>query len=150
MTPLIAVHDFRRIFAQSDLAGIQDKVNLQAVADAPGQDIAGIPVDNGHQIQPVGADGDVCNVDRPDMIGMGNVQAFQQVGVNWILWIGLARILPRINRLNPHFPHMPIYRFMIDGQALFLAQPDAYPTITELRMRRVNLVNQSLNVQIFL
>ena len=72
MASLVAVHDLRCGYLQSLPAGIQDETNLHTVAEVPVEHIPGEPVDDCHQIEPVGFDWDICYVNRPYMIRMVN------------------------------------------------------------------------------
>ena len=77
MTALVAVHDFRDGLLQSAPASVQYKADFQGIAHAPVQNVTGMPVEDGDKIKPVRADGDMRNVDRPDLIGTRNVQSAQ-------------------------------------------------------------------------
>ena len=46
------------------------------------------------------------------MIRMGEFQAFQKIWVYLMTWFRYACILPRIDGLNPHFPHMAQHCFV--------------------------------------
>ena len=80
MAALVAVHDFRMADFERITASIQNKVNFEAIAYAPGQDIPGKPVNNGHQIKPDGTDRDIGDVDRPDLIWMEMSILFNKYG----------------------------------------------------------------------
>lgn len=53
---------------------------FQAVRDAPVQDVAAVEVDKGHHVHKAVAHGQVAHVQRPHLVGPGDLQITQQVG----------------------------------------------------------------------
>lgn len=88
MTALVAVEYFGRPTCQCPLHSIQNKVHFQCLVQFPADDIAGIPVDDGGEIHPVILKSDICNINTPHLIGTGDGQTFQQIGIDTVLQIG--------------------------------------------------------------
>ena len=108
-----------------------------------------MPVNNGNKIKPVCTDGNIGDVNRPDLIGACNLQSAQQVRINRVFRRTFAGILARINGLNPHFPHMPIDGFVIDEQIFLFVKPYTHPAIAELRVCSIQFINHPLDFQVF-
>lgn len=65
----------------------QTEVTIQGVGQFPGQDVTAEPIHDGHQIHEPAGQTDVSNGSTPDLIGLGNGQVTQPVGVNPVLRI---------------------------------------------------------------
>jgi len=62
MTALVAVPDFRLGLRQGVIHSGEHKIHLQSLAERPADDIPGIPVQHGGQVQPAMCQADVGNV----------------------------------------------------------------------------------------
>jgi hypothetical protein len=63
-------------------------------------------------------------------------------------WVGLAGILARVDGLDAHLAHMSQYCFMIYHHPFFFLKPHRYPSVSELRVARVNAVYGRLHSQV--
>ena len=59
----------------------------RTVGQSPGQNLAAVPVHNGHQIQEATLHGDVSDVGTPDLIWPINRQIPQQIRINPVLLV---------------------------------------------------------------
>ena len=85
LRPLVRIHDLGRAEAVDCLVQRLDaKISLQRVGDAPGQNFAGEPVHDGHQIEEAFAHGQVGDVGAPDLIWPLDPQTAQQIGVGLV------------------------------------------------------------------
>ncbi len=62
------------------------------VGNAPGQDLAGVPVHDGDQVEEPASHWQVGDVRRPDLVRSNHLQAAQQTGVNPVPLGGLAGV----------------------------------------------------------
>lgn len=148
MASLVAVHDFWDSTSECMAARLQHEVHLQRVIDCPRQHIARVPVDDGRQVKPGGPDGDIGDVNAPDLVRTGDGHSFQQIGIHRIRWVWMAGILPRIDGLNAHFAHVAQDGLMVDMNAVIAGQPGTDATIAKIRMSRINLIDVLFHLQI--
>lgn len=68
VTTLIAVPDFGLGLEQGVVHGGEHEIHLQCLAEGPAEDIAGIPIQHGSEIQPAMRQADVGNINAPNVI----------------------------------------------------------------------------------
>ena len=79
----VGVEDLRGSVAlQGLLRGFDTRVGLQGRGKTPGEHRAGRPVHDGNQLTKAPGHGDICHVRTPDVIGSGDGQASQKIGIN--------------------------------------------------------------------
>ncbi len=66
------------------IQSLDTEVGFQRVRDAPGQDLAGMPVYDRHQIQEAPSHWQVGDVCGPDLVGPIDAQPLQQVGIRLV------------------------------------------------------------------
>ena len=90
---------------------------------------------------------DVRYIRTPDLVGSGNRNATQQVGIDLVLWMRPAGVGPWCHARQPHQSHQPLYPLAIDRvtNCLEIDHPSACAIE---RMPRVLLVDQSTVQQV--
>lgn len=68
LAALVAVPDFRFCLPKSQFGGFQDEFNVERLFQLPTDDVARIPIDDGHQVHPAVLHPDVGNVDPPHVV----------------------------------------------------------------------------------
>lgn len=115
VTPLIAVPEDGRPPGKGLVHGFHDKSLFQALIEFPGQKIPGIPVDNGHEIEPAPLKADVGDIDGPDLVGNQNGPVPEEIGIDPVLLVPTGEIGTGMNPFDSHLPHVFPGRFPADG-----------------------------------
>jgi len=119
LSALVGVEDFRpSVAAQGLLEGINAKVGLQGIGNAPGEDFAAVPVHDGHKVHEPMGHGDVGDIRGPDLIGSIDGQVAKQVGEDPMFGVGPAGVRLGVYGLEAHQTHQPLDMLSIDYGAL--------------------------------
>jgi len=81
------------------------KVSLKGVRDAPGQDAAGEPVQHGGKVDEPAHHRNVGDVHRPDLVGPGNGQLPEQLGVDLVSQCWFRSVRLAIEGFEAHALH---------------------------------------------
>ena len=155
MAPLVAVPDRWPSLYQGSLDSSKDKPHLQPLIQLPTHNVAGEPVQDGHQIHPSPSQPNVGDINAPDVIGVAAYDIAQQVGINPVFHIRatplrcefhppLAQVRPWTDARNAHLPHTPLDRLTIDPYPLPLQLHRNAPGAVE-GILGVNLVDAMLD-----
>ena len=99
---LIRAEDFRFAEAVQRLFhGLDAKIRMQYDGQAPGQDAATEPVDDGGEVDKAAGHRDVGDVPRPDLVGARHRQLSQQIRIDLVPWRRLRCVRLLVNRLDP-------------------------------------------------
>ena len=106
LTALIGVEDLWFPEAVQGLfQGLDTEVRLHGVGQPPGQHFPSRPVHDRHEIQETPPHRNVGDVGAPDMIGSGNLQILQQVGIGRMVRMGITGPRLLVNGRQPHLRH---------------------------------------------
>jgi len=100
--------------ASASSSASTQKLESERVGQAPRQHPARVPVHDRHQVREARLHRDVGDVGRPDLIDPADLEAAQQVRVDDVLGVRLARLGLRRHRLQPHQAHQPLDALAID------------------------------------
>jgi len=115
---LIGVKYFRRAVPRQRFVERRDaKARIHRVRQAPGQNRPAGPIDDRHQIQKAKRHRNIGDVAGPDMIGLGDAHAAQQIGIDPVAGRGFAGAGARNQRLDPHHAHQPLHALAVDAVA---------------------------------
>jgi hypothetical protein len=90
---LIRVEDLRfAVELHSLLEGLIAEIRVQGVGDAPGEDLAAVPIHDRHQIHKPTFHGNVGDISGPHLIRVIDGQVPEQVGVDPVLRMGTAGV----------------------------------------------------------
>ncbi len=117
MAALIAVPYFRLVHSQSGFHRFQDEIDLQALIQLPGDDIPGIPIQDGDQIHPAALQSDVSQINAPHLIRSDDVQTAEQIRINAMLQMTLAEIGTGIDGGYSHLLHITLNRAAVNTEA---------------------------------
>ncbi len=81
------------------LQRLNTKAGIQRIGKPPSQNLAGRPIHDRHQIQKAVFDWNVGDVAAPNLIGPRDWQLSQQVWINAVLRVLLARVWPFVDGL---------------------------------------------------
>ena len=103
---MLRVEDFRlAVTGQCIFDSVDAKISFQRYRHPPGQHPPGEPVQNGSKIDEAARHRDVGDVHRPDLIGAGDRQVPQKIGVNLVPRRRFRGVGPAIDRLDTHPLH---------------------------------------------
>ena len=90
LAPLICVEDIQlAVTVHGFLKGFNAEAGVHTVADPPGQHPAAVPVHYSHQIQKAPLQWQISDIGALNLVGAGDGQAPEQIGVNLVLWMPL-------------------------------------------------------------
>lgn len=103
---IIRVEDLgRAVFRQRLLHSAYTKINLQRDRHPPCQDTPCEPVQHCGQVDEPARHEDVGDVHRPDLIGAGDWQLPEQIGINFVSRCRFRRVRLAIEGLDAHALH---------------------------------------------
>lgn len=147
LNPLVSVKDGRLLMAQRFPQSGQTEVTIQGVGQFPGQDVTAEPIHDGHQIHEPAGQANIGDVSTPDLIGLGNSQVAQPVGINPVFRIVKGRARFGINGDQSHFPQESLHPFVVD-RITTVMQMSRHPRPAIERGSGVLLVQQAHQQQI--
>ena len=129
--------------------GIDDHSGIKSIINVPSNDTTAVPVDNGCQVKKSVLHWNVCNVNRPCLIGTVYDCVTKQIWTNFCLLHALRQIHLWINRCNVHFTHISA---CFTATNLISAQfkLSRHLTGSPSRVIRMQMVNDSFAFQFFL
>ena len=121
LTALIRVENPRRAISRKRFVERVDaKARVHRVRQSPRQNRPAGPVDDRHEIEKAMLHRNIGDVGRPNMIGLRNRHAAQQIGINLVPRGGLARAGARNQRDDSHQSHQPLHVLAIDLRAFLV------------------------------
>ena len=69
--------------------GLNTEGRIKRIGEPPGQYLPTCPVHDGNEIAEALMHGNVGDVGTPDVIGLGNVESPEKVGIDRMSWMGL-------------------------------------------------------------
>ena len=109
LRPLVGVEDLRGPKAPEGLLqGLDAGVGLHGGRKPPGEHRAGRPVHDGDQIAKASGHGDIGHVRTPDLIGSGDGQTPQKIGIDAMARASRTGLALGVQGLDPHDPHEPL------------------------------------------
>jgi hypothetical protein len=110
LAALVTVHDLRfAVSGQRFFQSFNAEVSFHAIGQSPAQNLAALPVHDGHQIEEPASLRDVADINTPDLVGAGDRQCPQQIGPDLMLRMLLAGVRCLIDRYQPHLAHQAAY-----------------------------------------
>ena len=125
LTPLVGVEDLRLALPQRLLQGVDAEVGLQGVGQSPGHHVPAVPVHDGHQVEESPGHGQVGDVGGPRLVGPGNSDLFQQIGIDPVLRRRPAGAGTPVDGPQPHDAHQSLHPLPAHPPAL-PGQPDLH------------------------
>lgn len=150
MAALVRVDNLRLAMAQGTPQAAQDKFFLQAIAEFKVHNLSGIPVDDHKQVQKSFVEGQIGDVDTPNLVLMINGQIPQQIGPHILLVITLAEIWPRKQGDNVQNPHQAPHALPVDVITALVLQIVGHFAVSPRRPCQMGLVNDSHDVKVLL
>ena len=146
---LVGVEDlWLAVVGKGLLEGLHTEIRLQGVGQAPGENLAAVPVHDRHQIHIPVRHGHVGDVRRPRLIGVIDGQVPEQIGVNPMLRMRAAGVRLGVDRLDAHQPHQPLDAFAVDPAAMLAPEMPDHRTAAVEGGFQVLLVNQAHQLQV--
>src|SRR5690606_22291612 len=125
----------------------QHKVHLQGVAQLPAHHVAGVPVQQRHQIQPAPREPDVGDVRAPHLVGSRDHHTPQQGRVDTVVLVASAQVAAGRHRLQAHLAHVAWDGLAINVKAT-ATQRGSNPSRTVVRMFGEDFVNGPFECQL--
>lgn len=124
LASLIRVEDLGGCMVQSFFESLHTECRLQAVGESPGQNIAGEPIQDRHQVHKTMDEPDVGDIRTPDLVGPLDGQAVKEIRIDSMLQAAPAGVRTGTDPLNPHDAHESLNSFSIDHVTLILEKGD--------------------------
>jgi len=143
---LVGVHDLWWAEAVDGLVQRLDtELRLQRVRYPPSQNLAGVPVDDRHEIQEPTPHGQIGDVRRPDLIGAIDAQMSQQIRIDLVPLGWLAGIGFLVDRHQAHQPHETPDALLVHRMTVVPQMPGHLPDTVERRLQElfVDLAHQA-------
>ena len=145
LTALIGIEDLWLAVARQCLfQGLDAERDIHRDRHPPGKNLAAEPVHDGHEVNETPRHGDVADVGRPDLVGPGDRQLAQQIGINLVSGCRLRRVRPAVDRIDRHPLHQAGNPQPADHKAL-LAQQVAKHLAARKRIIQMQLVHAAHN-----
>ena len=109
LAPLVGVEHLGLALAQGLLQRLGAEASLQGVGQPPGQHVPAVPVHHRHQVEEPAGHGQVGDVRGPYLVGPGDSDIPQQVGIDRVLRRPAAGAGPPVDGPQPHGPHQPLH-----------------------------------------
>ena len=123
LRPLVGVEDLRGPIARYGLLqGLDAGVRLHGGRKPPGEHRPRGPVHDGDQIAKASGHGDIGRVRTPDLIGSGDGQTPQKIGIDAMTRASRTGLALGVQGLDPHDPHEPLDALAV-GQHPIALQP---------------------------
>ena len=135
-------------FGTHDEETTQVTVSRQRIRNAPGQDLAAVPVGDGDQIDKAPAHRNVGDVRGPNLIGAVNLQVPKKIAVDGMRRMAAAQVWLPVKRFNSHPLHQATDPFAAD-QVAFDPEHVAQHAATGKGMLQMQFVNPVHQCQIF-
>jgi len=140
---LVAVEDLRTaVEPQGFLERIDTEAGVHRVADPPTQHLAAVPVQDRDQVGEAPSQPDVGDVAAPHLIGPGDRNAPEQVGIDLVLRARPTGVRTRSDRDQPHPAHQPLDALTVHLMAPVVQLDHHAPGPVE-RSPGVDLVDQA-------
>jgi len=134
------------IAAQGVFQAVDAELRLQGVGQPPGQHATRVPVDDGDQVDKPMRQADVGDISAPYLVGPGDDDTAQQVGIDLVFGVRLAGARPRRHAGQPQHPHQPLDPLAVDRMALLMQMAHHASTAVE-RVTGILRVDQSQDRQ---
>jgi len=144
---LVAVPDLGGGLRQSALGTGEHKAEGERVGQFPGEDIAAVPVQHGHQVQPAVPQAEVGDVDAPNLVGAAGGEVTQKIRKNPVFHVALAGLGAGADAGDAHLAHMALNGLAVEGHLLLEHRRDLARAVEG--MGGVQLVDAPLEVQLF-
>ena len=105
MAPLVTVENRGERGFKGPVHTVEDKRHLQGLIQRPGDDIPGMPVDNGDKVHPSLKQADVRDVDPPDMMRVLGRDIPEQIRIDLVRKSPFAEVGTRMDPFDAHLPH---------------------------------------------
>ena len=145
LAALVGVDDLRLpITANRVLQRLDTKVRRQRRREPPGQDSPGRPVHDADEIDEAAGHRDVRDIERPDLIGLGDRSTSKQIRKDLVARMSARRVLLAIQGLDAHRPHQRPDMAAPDLEAFSAKEflPHPAPGIGCLQMQPVDRLHQ--------
>jgi hypothetical protein len=105
-------------FLSASFQGLDAEIRVQCVGEPPGEHVAGVPVDDGYQVEESSGHEDIGDVRHPDMVRPCYPGAAEQGRIDFMVRRRLSSTVVPVDGLEPHHAHQPMDAF--PGDALVL------------------------------
>ena len=138
---LVGIEYLRRAAFHCLIQAVQTELTVQCIGYFPGDDVAGEPVHDCHEVHKSLSHPNVCDVSAPDLVGATDLDLSEQIRINLMLMARHCSSGFGIDGLESHFLHQPPYSFVID---LVAHTPEIYshPGPAIKRCLRILLIDQ--------
>ena len=149
LAPLVGVEDLRLTFCQGRFQSSQAELRLQTVGEFPAQHIAAEPIHHGHQVEKAVFHRNIGDIGAPNLVGIGDIQALEQVRVDLVPLGRLACPGLAIHCLDTHQAHQPFHPLVV-YLVTHTIQAFGHPRGTPDRNKQVNPIDHlhQLKVQL--
>ena len=144
---LVAVPDLGRGLRQGPLGTLEHKGQCERVGQLPGDHVATVPIQHGHQVEPAGQQADVGDVDAPNVVGVAGGDMAQKIRKNPVFGVALAGVGSGTDARDAHLAHMALDGLAVDHQLGPQHRPDLARAVEG--MGSVHLVDAPLDRQLF-
>ncbi len=120
MAPLIAVEDDGKRRSKGPVHSLQNEWHFQRLIEGLGDQVAGIPVHNGHEVHPAFDEAEAGDVDPPDMVRKLWHDIPKEIGVDLVPKGPFAEICAGMDPFDPHVLHRSLDGFPPHGKSVFL------------------------------
>ena len=142
LAALVGIEDVRPPIAAQRLSqGVDAEIGIQGVRHLPGKHLAQVPVDNGDEIHESPGHRNVGHIGRPNLVGVINRQAIEQVRLHWARRVTTAQLALRIQCRDAHLPHQTLDALAIDGELVEVCQPVSNPSGAVIGLLQVTWVD---------
>ena len=124
---LVGVEHRRPALSQGLLQRLGAEAGFQGVGQPPGQHVPAVPVHQRHQVEEATGHGQVGDVRGPHLVGPGDSDIPQQVGIDRVLRRPAAGARPPVDGPQPHGAHQPLHPLPAHPYPLPL-QPGLHPS----------------------
>lgn len=141
---LIGIHDLGRAEIVDGLVQRLDKeLGLQRVRDAPGQNLAGVPIQDRQKVEEPAPHGQIADFRTSDLVRAIHSLPFRQVGMGLVPFRWPARVGLLVDRHQSHQAHKPTYPFLVHQVPVIAQVPGLLPDAEE-RLLQELLVDSAI------
>jgi hypothetical protein len=151
LAPLVGVENFRDPTGggQRVFQSFQTETGFHGIGNGPAQHLPRIPVHHRAQVGVAAGHRHVGDVGAPDLVGSGNLQIPQQVGILAVAVIRNtgARLAP--DRFVTHLPPKSLHALAVDVHAVITLEDDRSFTAAKARIDHGYFVQQAFDPDVF-
>ena len=93
---------------------INTKLGIQGIGQAPGKNLAAVPIHHGNKIHKPPGQRDIGDICSPDLIRVINVQVPEQIRIYLVIRMRATGLLFGVNGFQAHEAHQPLNTLTVD------------------------------------